>query len=114
MMRSRAGAMLAGAAVLACVAILSADQVISDRRAVADDKLVKGLQKQVQSDATIALKLAAEKKRITDGRLERKTRDGIVSWLLLAAAAAFLICAADTTPAILRRRPKKPKPALSG
>ena len=114
MMRSRSGAILAGAAVLVCVAILSADQVISEQRAVADDKLVKGLQKQVQSDAAIAPKLAAEKKRITEGRLERKARDGIVSWLLLAATAAFLICAADTTPPILRRRPKKPKPVPTG
>jgi hypothetical protein len=100
--------LVAGAVVLVCVAILSADQVISDRRALADDKLVKGLQKQVQSDAAVAARLAAEKKRITDAKLVRRTRDEVVSWVLIAASAAFLICAVDTTPAILRRRPKRP------
>ena len=114
MMRSRSGAIFAGAAVLVCVAILSADQVIAERRAAANDKLVKGLQKQVESDAAFAPKLAAAKKCITDSRLERKTRDSIVGWLLMAAAAAFLMCAADTTPPILRRRPKKPKSLPTG
>ena len=114
MMRSRTGAIISGIVVALCVAVLSADQVIADRRAPADDKLIRDLQRQVQSDARLAPKLAAEKKRMTDLRLQRKSRDSVATWVLIAAAAVFLICAADTTPPLRRRpvRAAKPPPRV--
>jgi hypothetical protein len=116
MMRSRRGAIVAGAVAAVCAAILTADQITAFNRTKAADKVIRDLQKQVQSDASLAPKLAAEQKRITGSRLSRKSRDSLVAWLLIGAAAAFLICAADISPRVLKRptrlvpapRPEKP------
>jgi NADH:ubiquinone oxidoreductase subunit E len=89
-MTARTRTWIAGAAVAACVAILIADYALTTWRAPRDDKLIKSLQQQVNSDAAQASKLAAEQKRVTAARRTRKSRDNAVAWLLIASAAAFL------------------------
>jgi NADH:ubiquinone oxidoreductase subunit E len=84
---------IAGAAVVACVAILLADYAVATWRAPRDDKVVKGLQQQVKSDAAAAIKLADEQKRVTAARRARKSRDSAVAWVLIGTAGAFLIFA---------------------
>jgi len=79
--------------VAACVAFLLGENVIAARRAPRDDRLVKSLQEQVKSDASLAPKLAAEQKRVTEARLARKLRDRWLAWALIAAAGAFLASA---------------------
>jgi NADH:ubiquinone oxidoreductase subunit E len=89
----RWGAWEAGVVVTACVVFLLADYVVAARRTPRDDRLVRSLQEQVKSDASLAPKLAAEQKRVTEARLARKLRDRWLAWALIAAAGAFLACA---------------------
>ncbi len=113
----RRGAWAAGIIVGACIAVLLADYAVSARRTPGDDRLVKSLQEQVKDDASLAAKLAAEQKQITDYRLGRKNRDRWVGWALIAASAAFLGCAKKSMQetrtgwvrrlACLRPRPSK-------
>jgi NADH:ubiquinone oxidoreductase subunit E len=81
---------IAGVPVVACVVILLADYAVATWRAPRDDATVKNLQQQVKSDAALAAKLAAEQKRITSARRERKSRDNAVAWILIGAAGMFL------------------------
>jgi NADH:ubiquinone oxidoreductase subunit E len=75
------------------VAILLTDYAISSRRGPRDDLLIKALQEQVKSDATLAPKLAGEQKRVTAARRARKSRDNALAWVLILASAVFLTAA---------------------
>jgi NADH:ubiquinone oxidoreductase subunit E len=86
-------AWMAGGLVALCVAILLVDYAVASRRAVQDDRIIKALQTQVTSDASLAPKLAAEQKRNTDARRARKFRDNLIAWVLIATAAVFLTAA---------------------
>jgi NADH:ubiquinone oxidoreductase subunit E len=88
-MRKR-GAFAAGAVVALCVAVLVVDYAVARRRAPRDEKLIAALQVQVKSEASLAPKLAAEQKRVTDARRARKRRDDAVANVLIAAASVFL------------------------
>ena len=77
-----------------CVAILLADYVVARVLTPRDDKRQAALQEQVKTDATLAPKLAADQKAVTDRRLARKTRGNVVAYVLIASAALFLSCAA--------------------
>ncbi len=90
---ARIGSLIAGSLVALCVAILVVDYAVASRRAPLDDKVVKSLQQQTKSDASLAPALAAEQKRVTTARLARKSRDNGLAWVLIAAAAAFLTLA---------------------
>lgn len=92
-MTAKTASWIAGSLVMLCIAILFIDYAVATRLKPQDDKLVKALQEQTKSDASTAPHLAAEKKRITNARLSRKTRDNVIAWVLIAAAAAFLTCA---------------------
>lgn len=102
---------MAGALVVACVATLAADCAVATWRAPRDDQIVKNLQQQVKSDAALAGKLGAEQKRVTAGRLARKSRDNAIAWMLIAAAAAFLTLAKQAGGEVSARaglRPRSP------
>jgi len=71
---ARTGSLIAGSLVVVCVAILATDYALAPRQ-------------------PFAARPAAEQKKVTDARLARKTRDGVVAWGLIAAAAAFLMFA---------------------
>ncbi len=89
-MSARIWTWIAGVAVAACVVILLADYALATQQSPRDDQIVKHLQQQVKSDATLAAKLGAEQKRITAARRARKSRDNAVAWILIGAAGAFL------------------------
>ena len=95
----RRAAWAAAVLVTACVAFLLADYVVAATRAPSDASHVKSLQEQVKSEASLAPKLAAEQKRITEARLARKLRDRWLAWTLIAAACAFLASAKRCTSA---------------
>jgi ferredoxin len=82
---------LAGYAIAMFVAILLVDYSVAAYRAPRNDKLIKDLQQQAKTDATVSPKEEAEQKRITAARLARKKRDSMVAWLLIAASAAFIV-----------------------
>jgi NADH:ubiquinone oxidoreductase subunit E len=86
-------AWMAGGLITLCVAILVLDYALASRRGPRDDQLIKGLQEQVSSDATLAPQLAGEQKRVTAARRARKARDNAIGWLLIAASAVFLTAA---------------------
>lgn len=92
-MTARTSTGIAGAVVVGCVSILLADYAIASWRAPRDDRLIQSLQRQVKSDASMAARLVAGQKRVTDARRARKSRDGAVTWFLIAAAAMFLTSA---------------------
>jgi NADH:ubiquinone oxidoreductase subunit E len=100
---ARTGSWIAGLLVALCVAILLTDYVVASRRAPGDDKLIKELQQQTKSDASLAPRLAAEQKRVTAARRARKSRDNAVAWALITAASAFI--------AFAKRQIGKEKPA---
>ncbi len=91
---ARTGAIAAGCVVAVCVGILFRDYLVARVAAPRDDKRIAELQKQVRNDASLAPKLAAEQKGVTERRLARKTRDNVVAYVLIASAALFLSCAA--------------------
>jgi NADH:ubiquinone oxidoreductase subunit E len=75
---------IAAAAVAVCVAILVADDLVAKRHAPHDDQVLK---------APPTPERAAELVRVTAARRARKSRDGVVAWLLIGASAAFLFFA---------------------
>jgi NADH:ubiquinone oxidoreductase subunit E len=84
---ARTGSLIAGSLVVVCVAILLTDYVVAPRQ-------------------PFAARPAAEQKKVTDARLARKTRDGVVAWGLIAAAAAFLTFANGL---VERKKPSAPR-----
>ena len=101
----RRAAWAAGLLVAACVVFLLADYLVAAARAPREAGLVKSLQEQVKADASLAPRLAAEQKRITEARIGRKLRDRWLAWALIVAACAFLACAKR---AITARQPLAP------
>ena len=101
---ARAGSRIAAVIVAACAAIMIGDYVAARTRASADAERVATLQRQAQTDASFASKLAAEQDRITRARHARKARSGSLSILLIAAAAAF-VASEKWLVALDRRRP---------
>lgn len=90
---ARACAATAGLVIVACVAILVADYVVARVLTPRDDKRHADLQEQVKTDATLAPKLAADRKAVTERRLARKARGGVTAYVLIASVALFLSCA---------------------
>jgi NADH:ubiquinone oxidoreductase subunit E len=72
---------VAAAAAVACVAILVTDDMVARRRAPHDDQVLK---------AAPTPERAAELVRVTAARRARKSRDGVVAWVLIGASGAFL------------------------
>ena len=84
-------ATIAAAALIAiCVIVLSVDYGVARFREPGDETRITAMQQQVRTDASLAPKLEAEKKKITDARRARKTRINVFSILLIAAATGFL------------------------
>ena len=77
-----------------CVAILLADYVVARVLTPRDDQRQAALQQKVKTDATLAPKLAADQKAVTERRLARRIRDNVVAYILIVSAALFLSCAA--------------------
>ena len=90
---ARAGSRVAAAIVAVCAAIMIADYAAARIRASGDAERVADLQKQTETDASFAPKLAAEQDRITRVRRARKARGDVLSVLLIAASSAFLASA---------------------
>lgn len=90
---ARAGSRIAAAIVAVCAAIMIADYAAARVRFPRDAERVAALQRQTQTDASFAPKLAAEQDRITRVRRARKARSRALSVLLVAASSAFLACA---------------------
>ncbi len=90
---ARAGSRIAAAIVAVCAAIMIADYAFALVRFPRDAERVAALQKQTQTDASFAPKLATEQDRITRVRRARKARSGALSVLLIAASSAFLASA---------------------
>lgn len=111
-MTLRRGTWIAGALLVVCVAILLLDYAVATTRAPHDDQIVKDLQQQVQTDATMAVKLAGEQHRITVARRARKVRDGAIAWALLVTSAFFLVLTKRTVGQASRPVPN-PKPRLA-
>ena len=86
-------AWIAGGLIALCVAILLTDYAVATRRAPKDDQLIKSLQTQVKSDASLAPTLAGEQKRNTAARRARKSRDNVLAWVLILVSAVFLTAA---------------------
>ena len=89
----KTAAWMTGGLIAVCVAILLMDYALASRRGPRDDQLIKGLQEQLRSDATLAPRLAGEQKRVTAARRARKRRDNAIGWLLILGAAIFLTAA---------------------
>lgn len=80
----------AAAAVVVIVLALIVDYALARWRAPRDEASIVALQKQVQNDAKLAQKLAAEHDRITQALRSRRTRTDVLSVLLIAASAIFI------------------------
>ena len=103
----RRAAWAAGLVLSTCLAFLLADYAVAATRAPRDASQIKSLQEQLKSDASLAPRLAAEQKRITEARLARKLRDRWLAWTLILAACAFL---ASAKRAVRPWQPLAPKP----
>jgi NADH:ubiquinone oxidoreductase subunit F (NADH-binding)/(2Fe-2S) ferredoxin len=90
---ARACVATAGLIIIVCVAILVAEYVVARVQTPRDDKRQAALQEEVKIDATLAPKLAADQKAITDRRLARKIRGSVIAYVLIASGALFLSCA---------------------
>jgi ferredoxin len=104
-------------AMASFVAILIVDYAVATYRAPIDDARVAAMQKQNQNDAAVAPKFLAEQKRITDAHLARRTRDRVVTWMLMLVAAAFIVSSGTLVgrrdlPARPARDPKKARPRV--
>jgi NADH:ubiquinone oxidoreductase subunit E len=84
---------ITGAIIAALTLLLLVDWAVATVRKPKDDKLVKDLQERVKTDASLAPKLAAEQKRVTNYRKSRKKRDDYAANTLIAAAIVFLVYA---------------------
>ena len=93
--------------IAALTLLLLTDWAVATIRTPKDDKLVKALQEKVKNDATLALKLAAEQKRITDYRKSRKRRDNWAGNGLIVAAIVFLYCAKRNLPRHIPAAPQR-------
>ncbi len=82
----------AGLIIAVCVAILLADYVVFRILTPQDDKRHLALQEQIKTDATLAPKLAADQKAVTQRRLARRTRGRVIAYVLIGSAALFLAC----------------------
>ena len=89
---------ISAALIAALTLLLLVDWAVAAVRTPKYDKLVKALQEQVKNDASLAPKLAAEQKRMTDYRKSRKRRDGWAGNGIIAAAIVFLFCAKRNLP----------------
>jgi len=98
---------LAAVVVAACTVVLSVDYAVARRREPRDEALVTALQQRVRTDASLAPKLEAEKKRITDARHARKVRINVLAVVLLVAAGVFV---SGAKRQLARRAPQPPLP----
>ena len=91
-MRTPYRTLAAGALVViaVCVAALFVDYCVARYRAPRDDKRIALMQEQVKNDASLAAKLAEDKKHVSEAVRARKARIRWIAWILIAAAAAFL------------------------
>jgi len=100
-------ARISAAVIAALTLLLLVDWVVATIRTPKDDKLVKAFQEKVKDDATLAPKLAAEQKRVTDYRRSRKHRDNWTGNGLIAAAIVFLYCAKRKLPRHIPAAPQR-------
>jgi NADH:ubiquinone oxidoreductase subunit E len=87
--------------------LLLVDWAVATIRKPKDDKLVKDMQEKVKNDASLAPKLAAEQKRVTDYRRSRKRRDDWAANGLIGAAIVFLVCARRNRPRHIPAPPQR-------
>ena len=99
---------ISAAVIAALTLLLLTDWAVATIRTPKDDQLVKALQEKVKNDASLAPKLAAEQKRVTDYRKSRKRRDNWAANGLIAAAIVFLFCAKRNLPRHIPAAPPKP------
>ncbi len=90
---ARAGKRIAAAIVAAGAAIMIADYTAARMHVLGDARRIAELQRQTQSDASFAPKLAAEQDRITRVRRARRARSRSLAVLLIAASSAFVASA---------------------
>ncbi len=105
-------AITSGVVVAVCVLVLEVDYMHARSRAPKDDTLIKALQQLVKADAALAPRLAVEKKRVTDARIARKSRDNAVAWMLIVVSAVFLVSVKRALPPKPPYRPP-PRPIKS-
>jgi NADH:ubiquinone oxidoreductase subunit E len=98
---------ISAAVIAALTLLLLVDWAVAAVRTPKDDKLVKALQEKVKYDASLAPKLAAEQKRVTDYRKSRKRRDRWAGNALIAAAIVFLFCAKRNLPQHIPAAPQR-------
>jgi NADH:ubiquinone oxidoreductase subunit E len=98
---------ISAALIAALTLLLLVDWAVATIRKPKDDNLVKGFQEKVKNDASLAPKLAAEQKRVTDYRKSRKRRDNWAGNGLIAAAIVFLFCAKRNVPRHIPAVPKR-------
>lgn len=113
-MTGRIWTWIAGVSVAACVAILLADYAVATWQGPRDEKLISNLQQQAKADAAVAGSVGTEQKRITNARRARKSRDSVVTWILIGAAGAFLTFAKHMVGQVSRpsvHRPERVAPA---
>jgi len=98
---------ISAAVIGALTLLLLVDWAVATVRKPKDDSLVKALQEQVRNDASLAPKLAAEQKRVTEYRKSRKRRDNWAGNGLIAAAIVFLFCAQRNLPRHIPAAPQR-------
>ena len=106
---------ISAAAIAALTLLLLIDWAVAASRQPKDDQLVKDIQEKVKTDASLAGKLAAEQKRVTDYRRSRKLRDNWAANGLIVAAIVFLVCANRILPRQIPAPPRESpgRPSLS-
>jgi NADH:ubiquinone oxidoreductase subunit E len=98
---------ISAAVTAALTLLLLIDWAVATVRTPRYDKLVKALQEKVKNDASLAPKLAAGQKRMTDYRQSRKRRDRWAANGLIAAAIVFLFCAKRNLPRHIPAAPQR-------
>jgi len=87
----RMTAVAAAVAIVICTGFLVVDYLIMRYQAPVDKAIVETMEEAVQTDASVAVELTAERDRQTELSLARSSRNLMFSYLLLAGAAIFLI-----------------------
>ena len=84
-------AAIAALVVLVCAGLLIADYLRMRYQAPLDKAKVESMEEAVQTDASMAIELTAERERQTERSLKRDSQNLIYGCLLLAGAGVFLI-----------------------
>ena len=90
--------MASASVVLVCILVLAIEYAAEVRRTPHDEVRIAALQEEVRSDASVAARLEAEQKGISDARRGRRARAKVLSWVLITAGAAFITFGKLTPP----------------